>query len=150
MACSTAFESTILGLPHLVWSSTFLQQERNFFNHLVTVINYNFTFYTTNHFGCFHRVMAPIKLVKQCITCQRTYYHNTTNHALNCFSHVIYAPQTNIYEIATKLLTHPSIWYFIFKVIKYSVMLDEGDYRFFNFISVTRKCQHEVICVSFA
>ena len=28
--------------------------------------------------------------VKQCTMCQHTNYHDTTNHGLNCFNHVIY------------------------------------------------------------
>ena len=32
-----------------------------------------------------------------------------TYHCLNCFSHVIYVPQINMYQNIAKLLTHPSI-----------------------------------------
>ena len=53
--------------------------------------------------------------VKQCTTCQRTNYYNTTCHTrylpgLNCFGYVIHAPQTSeCYQNIAKLLTLPSI-----------------------------------------
>ena len=37
MALGTVSESVDLALPHLAWSSRFLQPERHFLNHLVTV-----------------------------------------------------------------------------------------------------------------
>ena len=42
--------------------------------------------------------------VKQCITCQHTNYHNTTNLS----SHAIYALQTCMYQNIAKPFNHPS------------------------------------------
>ena len=73
-----------------------------------TVINCTFIFHSTNIFGCFHGIVAWTMLhihlcgfqithvVKQC-TCQCISYHDTTNHTLNCFGHVIYMLQTGMY-----------------------------------------------------
>ena len=33
-----------------------------------------------------------------------------TLHSLNCFGHIIYAPQTSMYQNIAKLLTQPSIF----------------------------------------
>ena len=91
----------VLRLDDLVWSSMFWQPEQNFF--LPSVINYAFSFQTPNIFGCFYDVMTPFEIwkykflnettlhvylcglkiihdVKQWTACQRTSYHDTTNH----------------------------------------------------------------------
>ena len=38
--------------------------------------------------------------------------HDTTNHSLNCFDHMIYMPQTSSYQNITKLLTQKHIQLF--------------------------------------
>ena len=65
-AWNTASEPRILGLLDLVWSSWFLQPERNFVNHLgnVTAINCAFAFYTRNISSCVCSVMVLFELVK--------------------------------------------------------------------------------------
>ena len=101
---STASESMVLGLPGIARSMGFFKFVGNFFSHHVTVIKCDFTFFITNIFGCFHDVMTrfePVKhrflnqtilhvrlcgcwnilRIKQCTTCQRTNFHDTTNHS---------------------------------------------------------------------
>ena len=58
-------ELTVLGLPDFEESLRFLQPKQNFLNHLVTrtVIDYAFTFYTKNVFGCLHGIITLFKLV---------------------------------------------------------------------------------------
>ena len=56
--------------------------------------------------------------VKQCTICQRTNYHNTTNHSgsnhgLNCFLHVMYTLQTSSYQNIAKLI----IWSEIISIL---------------------------------
>ena len=66
MTWNMALESTVLNLTIFAWSLRFLQPKQNFLNYLVTVlmINYAFSFYTVNIFGCFHSVIVQFVLVK--------------------------------------------------------------------------------------
>ena len=61
---SMAFEFMVLGLFDFVWLLSYLQPEWNFLNHLITVINYVFTFCTTSIFLCFCGVMAQFETLK--------------------------------------------------------------------------------------
>ena len=54
MAWCKDSESMVSGLTDLVWPPKFLRSKQNFFNHLVTVIKYDFTFCITNIFVSFH------------------------------------------------------------------------------------------------
>ena len=103
IAWSTALKSTVFGRLDLPWSSSFLQLERNFLNHLVIVLwsTVLSTFVLQIFFSCFYRVMVLFELVthkfqnlitlhihlcsfqiiyrmKQCTTCLRSNYHDTT------------------------------------------------------------------------
>ena len=101
IASSKVLESTVLGQPELVWSMRFLQTKHNFLNHLVIMINFAFTFCSTDIYCCCHNVIDQFELisswiklcfpfistgfqishiVKQYTTCQCTNYHNTTNY----------------------------------------------------------------------
>ena len=104
-----------LYLFDIAGSSRFLQPEQNVLNHLVTELWLTApSHFTQQIFGCFRDVMAPVheldnvtRGVKQNKTLQRTYYHDTNNHNLNCFGHVIYALWTSMYyQNIAKLLTH--------------------------------------------
>ena len=65
-AWGTALESTVLGLPHFTWSSTFLQFKATFVtpSRYCIVINYVFTFHTTNVFGGFRGIMAQFEILE--------------------------------------------------------------------------------------
>ena len=137
IAWSTTSESTFFSLPELAWSLWFLKPMWNFLNHLVTVINGVFTFYTTNVFGYRCSIMVQFELVKYvpkldnvaCFICVNFKSHKEWNnvqyvsaptsmmlpitvsiyHSLNCFSHVIYVQETSTYfQNIAKLLTHTS------------------------------------------
>ena len=128
MAWSTASESTVLGLADLVRSSRFFQPVRNFLNHQVTVLwiivpsyfaQQMFLVVSVVQFKLvkhqfldetrFHVYLYGFQItqgVKQCTTCHRINYHDTTFNGLNCFSLMIYILQTNTYQDIAKLLTH--------------------------------------------
>ena len=107
------------------------------------MINCAFNFRRTNVFGCFWNVMTQYEHIKHKIPNQtllgvficvalksHTEWSNaqrvsasvtltlpipaSTNHVLNCFSHVMYALQTSTdYQNIAKLLTHPIILFLI-------------------------------------
>ena len=105
VALSTASESTVFGLPDLIWSARLCQSEQNFLNYLVTVLRSTtlLLFAQQMFFGCFHGVVALFELVNNKFTetklqvylwhfkipygtikfsaCKRTNYHNTTDRS---------------------------------------------------------------------
>ena len=112
------------------WCSKFLQSSS-----YSNVINCTFTFCTSNFFGCFHGIIAHFELVKykfrmrlhhtlilasfksyaecdnECVSTSTTTMLPIiagTFHSLTCFSHLIYASQSCIYQNKAKTLTYPN------------------------------------------
>ena len=83
-----------------------------------TVINCSFNFCATTFKDCFCCVMAQFELViyirsrikQRCIYISTTFKSLTTTirAATYCFTHVIYAPLTDIYQTIAKTLAHPN------------------------------------------
>ena len=67
-ALEHALESIDLSPPPLAQLSSFLQPKWNFLKHLLNIINWTFTFPTTNVFGCFSGVLAHVILVNHKIS----------------------------------------------------------------------------------
>ena len=128
-----------LGLPDLDWIIEVLATQRKFLgpSRHYTVINCIFTFcWSTNILACDYDVMmAQLKFsnlttlyvhlydiqithgVQQSTIYQHINYHDTTNHSLNCFSHVIEVLQISTYENIAKLLTQPSSDKFVLLIL---------------------------------
>ena len=99
-------------------------------SHYSTVINRAFTFYTANVFMSWPVWTLKTKVPKldsvvsssvqlsnhswsnaQHVSTPTTMILSSTAvtfHSLNCFGHMIYAPQTRMYQNIAKLLTHPN------------------------------------------